>query len=347
MSDVANVMKGAQKKYGETIGGLGAKHPETPRLPIGVLPFDIASGGGIPLNRMTMVYGPESSGKTNFVLKCIAAYQKAYPDRVCVFIDIEGVLDTGWAKKLGVNVNKLVVIRPSYAEQVVDIVESLLQSEDCGLIALDSIAAMSTMQEISVGTAEKDLPATQSRAVAKLVKRCTSALSEAEKEGYCPTLLWVNQIRFKIGVMFGNPETFPGGQAQRFMAALRVRIAGKNVIDDKVSKVMPVFKRTSGVIQKWKQPICAPNFRYDMCMVPHSGYKAGECADWNVIKQYALTFEWLKKEKGGYTFRGKGPFSTHAELYDWIREKNLKPKITAAVVKELRSDPLKAAGVEK
>ena len=346
---VAGVLKAAQKKHGSGIGGRGLVLPEVERLPIGILAFDIASGGGIPLSRMSIVYGPESSGKTNFVLTCVAAFQQQYPDLVCVFIDIEQTLTTDWAETLGVNVDELVIIRPDYSEQIVDIVEDLLQSHDCGLIVLDSIAAMTTMQELS-NSAEKEAPGTQARSVSKMVRKCVTALGEAQKGGRCPTLLWVNQTRTNIGQMFGNPETLPGGLAQKFMAALQVRLAGKNISDSSVSKVMPVIKQSSGVIKKWKQPICSTNFRYQMVMLGHDDHVPGECKDWELIKLYATKFGWIKKGKGYMWQMGgqeAGPFGTHAELYAHLRAENMIEEFRDTVIEILKEDPTQGQALEK
>lgn len=338
MSDVGEVVAKAQKKHGDKIGGFGGGFPGIRRLPTGILAFDLASGGGIPLSRMTMVYGPESSGKTNFALSCVASYQRIYPDRPCTYIDIEMVTPEDWMASMGVDVPKLVLLRPDYAEQVIDIVEGLLSAENCGLVVIDSIAAMCTMQELSKD-AEGESPGTHPRAVGKLVRRCTRALGEADKAGGFPTTLWINQVRSKIGVMFGNPETMPGGHAQKFMASMRVRLAGKNVMDNTVSNAMPVLKQTSGVIQKWKCAIYSQQFRYDMVMIPHAGRCVGECIDLPIVKQYVVPFGWLQKGKGGYVFTptGAGPFKTHADFGDWLGEGDNLPAVRDLILAELSS----------
>ncbi len=182
MSTVVGTLKKAQKKHGKTIGGIGVEMPETPRLPLDILPFDLATGGGIPLNRVTILYGPESSGKTNLALKAVASYQKRYPSKVCVYIDVEQSLTTEWAETMGVDVEKLALIRPTHGEAVVDLVNELLYADDCGAIVIDSIAAIVTMPELEKD-AENQTPGMQGKIVAKLVRKCTAAFGDAQREG--------------------------------------------------------------------------------------------------------------------------------------------------------------------
>jgi len=344
MSTVGAVLKKARKKHGSTIGGIGVGMPETARLPIGILPFDLASGGGIPLNRMTIVYGPESSGKTNFALAAIASYQKRLPGKVCVYIDVEQALTSEWATKMGVNVKKLAHIRPTHGEAVVDLVNELLYSDDCGMIVIDSIAAIVTMPELNKD-AEDQTPGMQGRIVSKLVRKCTAALGDAQREGRTPTLIWINQTRQRIGMVFGNPETMPGGAGQQFMAALRVRLAGKNIIVKSVSMAMPVIKSTSVVIQKWKQPLCFTHTKYDMAMIEHKGLEIGECADWGVMKQYMKPYGLMEKSGQGFVYTPTGEvFETHLDMWEMLRKN--RDKLVKLLVKKLKENPEVMAGGE-
>ena len=135
-----------------------------------------------------------------------------------------------------------------------------------------------------------------------------------------PTLIWVNQTRQKIGVMFGNPETMPGGAGQQFMAALRIRLSGKNIVEKSVNKAMPVIKQTSAIIQKWKQPINFTHFKYDMAMIAHRGLEVGECLDWATMKTYLSAYGLMAKVGGDYVYTPTGEsFGTHLAMWEGLR----------------------------
>ena len=139
---MADFLQQLQKDHGEEIGSFGGELVEADRIPTGLFPLDLASAGGFPRGSASTIYGPESSGKTNIVLRAIAMHQLLWPDDVCVFFDIENSLRPGLGEQLGVNTDKLVVIQPNYGEQMVDMAESALLTEDCGIVAIDSLAAI-------------------------------------------------------------------------------------------------------------------------------------------------------------------------------------------------------------
>lgn len=325
MPGVLDLVGKWQNARGESAIGQGLSIPNLRRLPSGILAFDIASGGGIPMNRMTMIYGAESSGKTNLALELLLQHQRRYPDKLCVYQDIEGTLDEPWARKLGVDWDRMVLSRPDYAEEAVEEQRELLLAPDCGLIVTDSIAMLATMQEMEAD-ADAERPGTQGRAVGKLVRHTTAALKRAEKDGYCPTLVWINQTRQTIGGMPGRPQgpSIPGGNAHRFMASMRVRVWGSNVLDEGVSKAMPVRKRTTGVIEKWKCPIIETGFKYEMVTVPHRGRRHGQCNDWTTALQYAVELGiWedrgAKARGNRYALDGQD-FRTQVEAWEWLQE---------------------------
>lgn len=303
---IADVFAGIQKKHGENIGAFGWSMGAVDRVPTGLFPLDLALGGGLPRGKVTTIFGPELSNKTNIVLSAIRMHQMLWPDKVCVFISIEG-FDAPWARAMGVDVDKLLVVQPSYAEQVVDWAEKFLRSEDCGLVAIDSIAAMMTTQEAEK-SAEGFNPGANAIAVSKLCRRTGVALTDAEKEGRYPTLIYINQIRHKIGVMYGSPETTPGGFAPLFQSAIRLRVYGKNEMDNQVSTVLPVLKEVKFTLPKNKCPIIAAEGKFRMVTVAHNGWQVGECDDWNTVSAYAKTLGFLAKKegsKGGWIMLGE------------------------------------------
>jgi len=300
----AELLAGFQKDYGESIGNFGGHLIDSTRVPTGMFELDLALAGGFPRGKCTIIYGPESSGKTNIVLLAIAQHQRIWPDKTNIFFDVENSFDPTWARKMGVDVSKLIVIRPSYAEQLVDMAESLLYTEDCGIVAIDSLAALITTQE-SDSSAEKANVGGSGLVTGKLVRKTTKALGEAEKEGRQPTLIYINQIRHKIGVMFGNPETQPGGNAPQYQAALRLRVYGKNITDPKISSVMPVAKEVTFVVNKHKCPILSAAGKFTMVTLPHGGLKVGQCDDYSTIAEYLKSFGMFEKhEKKGWVIVG-------------------------------------------
>jgi len=191
----------------------------------GSLSLDIALGGvGIPRGRVTELYGPESSGKTTLALHVIAEAQRA--GGVAAFIDAEHALDTTWAKRLGVDVNSLLVSQPDTGEQALDIAEMLIASNSVDVIVVDSVAALTPKAEL-----EGEMGAThvglQARLMSQAMRKLTGIINKSKT-----ALVFINQIRMKIGVMFGNPETTPGGRALKFYSSVRIDLRRITTIKD-------------------------------------------------------------------------------------------------------------------
>ena len=183
----------------------------------GSLGLDIALGvGGLPRGRVVEIYGPESSGKTTLTLQVIAEMQKL--GGTCAFIDAEHALDTGYAQKLGVNLNDVLISQPDTGEQALEIVDSLVRSGAVDLIVVDSVAALVPRAEIE-GEMGDQLPGLQARLMSQALRKLTATI----KKTNC-MVIFINQIRMKIGVMFGSPETTTGGNALKFYASVRLDI---------------------------------------------------------------------------------------------------------------------------
>jgi len=194
-------------------------------IPTGSLSLDIALGGvGIPRGRVTEVYGPESSGKTTLALHVIASAQQA--GGVAAFIDAEHALDTTWAKRLGVDVNSMLVSQPDTGEQALDIAQMLIASNSVDVIVVDSVAALTPRVEL-----EGEMGAThvglQARLMSQAMRKLTGIIGKSKT-----ALIFINQIRMKIGVMFGNPETTPGGRALKFYSSVRIDLRRITTIKD-------------------------------------------------------------------------------------------------------------------
>lgn len=294
----ADMLKQYQKTYGEEVGNYGGTLFNAERIPTGLFELDLAMAGGFPRGKVSIIYGPESSGKTNCALLAIANHQRLWPHLTCAFFDIEHSFDPAWAKRLGVDTDKLLVIHPPYAEQAIDMIEGLLYAEDCGLIVLDSLAAMVTTSEAD-SSAEKAIVGGAALAIGKLTRKTTLALSEAVKQGRLPSLIYINQISFKVGVMFGDPETQPGGTKPRHQSAMTLRLYGKNKIDKAVSETMPVIKETKFIIRKWKCPIISASGEFDMITLPYKGLAPGMSDDFKAIRTHLEHYgQFQKGEKG-------------------------------------------------
>ena len=191
----------------------------------GSLSLDIALGGrGIPRGRVTELFGPESSGKTTLALHVIANAQRA--GGVAAFIDAEHALDTTWAKRLGVDVSSMLVSQPDTGEQALDIVEMLISSNSVDVIVVDSVAALTPKAEIEgeMGASHMGL---QARLMSQAMRKLTSVIGKSKT-----ALIFINQIRMKIGVMFGNPETTTGGRALKFYSSIRIDLRRITTIKD-------------------------------------------------------------------------------------------------------------------
>ena len=194
-------------------------------IPTGSLSLDLALGGaGIPRGRVAELFGPESSGKTTLALHVIANAQRA--GGVAAFIDAEHALDTTWAKRLGVDVSSLLVSQPDTGEQALEITEMLISSNSIDVIVVDSVAALTPKAEI-----EGEMGAThvglQARLMSQAMRKLTSIINRSKT-----SLIFINQIRMKIGVMFGNPETTPGGRALKFYTSVRIDLRRITTIKD-------------------------------------------------------------------------------------------------------------------
>ncbi|USN95188.1 MAG: recombinase RecA [Candidatus Nomurabacteria bacterium] len=207
-----------EKQFGKgSIMRLGDAHKVSIEcIPTGSLALDLALGGGLPKGRIIEVYGPESSGKTTIALHAIAEIQKT--GGTAAFIDAEHALDPAYAKKLGVNVESLLISQPDNGEQALEITETLVRSNAVDLVVVDSVAALVPRAEIEGDMGDSHM-GLQARLMSQALRKLTGVINRSKT-----TVIFINQIRMKIGVMFGNPETTTGGNALKFYASVRMDI---------------------------------------------------------------------------------------------------------------------------
>ncbi|KKU79484.1 MAG: recA protein [Candidatus Peregrinibacteria bacterium GW2011_GWA2_47_7] len=210
-----NFGKGSIMKMGES------KHLPIEVIPTGSISLDIALGGGIPRGRVVEIYGPESSGKTTLTLHIIAEVQKRGGQ--AAFIDAEHAMDPEYARRIGVDVDNLLVSQPDSGEQALDITETLVRSNAVDVIVIDSVAALTPRAEIEGDMGESHM-GLHARLMSQALRKLTGAISRSKV-----SVIFVNQIRMKIGIMFGNPETTTGGNALKFYSSVRmdIRSVGK------------------------------------------------------------------------------------------------------------------------
>ena len=244
------------KAYGEgSIMRLGDERAKVKIdvIPTGALGLDLALGvGGIPRGRVVEIYGPESSGKTTLMLHVIANAQKA--GGLAAFIDAEHALDPAYAKKLGVNLDDLLVSQPDSGEEALSICETLARSNALDVIVIDSVAALVPKAELDgeMGMATMGM---QARLMSQAMRKLTAILAKAKT-----TCVFTNQIREKVGVMFGNPETTPGGKALKFYASVRIDIRRKDAIKDAAGNAVGSHVKTKIVKNKVAPPFAEAEF---------------------------------------------------------------------------------------
>ncbi len=239
-----------EKSYGKgSIMRLGEKKVENiDVIPTQCLALDVALGvGGFPKGRIIEIYGPESSGKTTLALHAIASCQQQ--GGTAVFIDAEHALDAVYAKKLGVDIDNLYVIQPDSGEQALDNLDTLVRSNSVDIIVVDSVAALTPKAEIE-GEVGQSVIGLQARMMSQGLRRVTSVIAKAKT-----CVIFINQLREKVGVMFGNPETTPGGKALKFYASIRIDVRKGDAIKDGAEFI---GNRTKAKIVKNK---VAPPFR--------------------------------------------------------------------------------------
>ncbi len=248
-----NAMKQIEKQYGKgavmKLGDEADRHVES--SPSGSIALDVALGiGGYPKGRIIEIYGPESSGKTTFALTAIAEVQRQ--GGFAAFIDAEHALDPQYAKALGVDVDNLILSQPDTGEQALEIAEALIRSGAIGIVVVDSVAALVPEAEINGDMGDSHV-GLQARLMSQAMRKLSGIISKTNT-----IAIFINQIREKVGVMFGNPETTSGGRALKFYASVRLEVrrseqikAGNDVVGNKVNikvvknKVAPPFKQAS------------------------------------------------------------------------------------------------------
>jgi recombination protein RecA len=293
-----------------------------PGISTGALSLDLALGGkGIPRGRIVEVFGPESSGKTTIALTVAANAQKV--GGVAAFIDAEHALDPSWARKIGVNIDELLVSQPDSGEQALEICELLVRSNAVDLIVIDSVAALIPKAEIE-GEMGDAVVGLQARLMSQAMRKLTGVIARSN----C-TVIFINQIREKIGVVYGSPETTPGGRALKFYASVRLDIRRTGAIKE---GEITVGSRTRARVVKNK---VAPPFRdaeFDIMFdegVSVTGDLLDMASEINVVEKSGAWYSYGQVRLGQGRENSKKFLKENPELYDEIRLATLKKKVPA------------------
>ena len=332
LNKLKSVISNIEKSYGKgSIMMLGKKDIDSniDVYSTGSLGLDIALGiGGVPKGRVIEVYGPESSGKTTLTLHIIAEAQKM--GGTCAFIDAEHALDPGYAKKLGVNIDELLISQPDTGEQALEISDTLVKSEGIDLLVIDSVAALVPRAELE-GEMGDSLPGLQARLMSQALRKLTSSISKTNT-----MVVFINQLRMKIGVMFGSPEVTTGGNALKFYSSVRLDIRRIGAIKDK-DNIIGNQTRVKVVKNKMAPPFKMVEFDI---MYGEGISKIGEIIDLGVQADI------IDKSGAWYSYKdekiGQGRENTKQFLKDnpeMLNEIESRIRSNSDTVEELMIDP--------
>ena len=315
------VLNQIEKQYGKGAImklGSGAADINVEVIPTGCLSLDLALGvGGVPRGRIVEIYGPESSGKTTVALHIIAETQKA--GGIAAFIDAEHALDPSYASKLGVNLEDLYVSQPDTGEQALDITESLVRSGAVDILVIDSVAALTPKAEIEGDMGDQHV-GLQARLMSQALRKLTGITNKSKT-----CVIFINQLREKVGIMFGNPEVTPGGKALKFYASIRIDVRKADALKDTEGLI---GNRTKAKIVKNK---VAPPFKTaEFDIIYGKGISQEGC-----LLDLGVEFDIIQKSGAWFSYNGDKFAQGREKAKDYILEnaefkKELEEKIRAS-----------------
>jgi recombination protein RecA len=343
LSDLLNSdgFKDVAKKLGSDILFRASQEPPVKFIPTAVFPWDWATNGGFPIGRATTLYGPKSSSKTSMALRGIAQAQqmcahcwtykfdpltgeegcacKEYREPMAAFVNAEQSWDPDWATALGVDAEKVLVSKPEFGEAATDVGEYLLRSGKVDILLLDSLATLVPSKEIEE-EAGKSLVGEQARLIHKLVRKWLASQRACEREhGFKPTIIFINQIRYKIGVMFGSPETVPGGEGPGFLSSLEVRTRSEGGTKAGVKKDDTSDTESIKMAFKVTKSKVGPAFRegdYRLIVKNTEYKKKGDVADEDSVFRFGNQEGLITKKGNGWQVLGEHNFRSKEKFFE-------------------------------
>ncbi|MBR7186359.1 MAG: recombinase RecA [Clostridia bacterium] len=314
------VLAQIEKEYGKgAIMKLGASagNSDIEVIPSGCLSLDLALGiGGFPRGRMIEIYGPESSGKTTVALHAVAETQKL--GGIAAFVDAEHALDPVYAKKLGVNLDELYVSQPDTGEQALDIVDALVRSSAVDIIVVDSVAALTPKAEIEGDMGDSHV-GLQARLMSQALRKLTAIVNKSKT-----CVIFINQLREKVGVMFGNPEVTPGGKALKFYASIRIDVRKTDILKDTDG---PSGNRTRAKIVKNK---LAPPFRQaEFDIMYGEGVSQEGC-----VMDLGLQYDIIKKSGAWYSYNDSKVANGREKMRQFLKD---NPELMEEIIAKVRA----------
>jgi len=348
-----------------------------PRISTGVFLLDYATGGGIPLGRFTMLKGDEGTGKTSLALRSVLSAQRTCrfcyaaarpvmdrgglsyewehlpdcetnkkgwygpdgPALRTVYVDVEGTFENKWAKIMGVDLKKMHLSQPEYAEQAVDIIQTMMYEGVIDLVVLDSVASMAPSEELEK-SAEDDVVGTSSKLMNRAFRNWGAAMNRVGRmRGKKPTVIFINQLRHKIGVMFGNPETVPGGKHQLFAPSVVIRLGRMTPTMGKGTNPKPLVWNTRFKVEKNKVGVAHIKGEYGVAVTGHDHYLQGDVADYEVVLKYAKDTGVMVQDKKQWVYTDSNlptaSYRVQADaIADWIDDEVLYHRVKEIVLKE-------------
>lgn len=321
MADLEKIVNLLEKKYGKGAIGVASKFKgiDIKRVPTGSFSMDLEIGGGYPLGRIVELFGELSSGKTMCALKAVVEIQKL--KKKAVWVDAEGCFHDGWAKSLGVNVDELLLVRAETAEKMLDIADAVVRSKECGLLVLDSVAALMPMAEEEVAMEESEMLGDRARMMNRFIRKLHSALNMREEEvpNECLVIL-INQVRDAIG-KYGDPSTTTGGKGIGFGASIRINLRRKDWIKEGSGDK----ERVIGQLVKFRvvKNKTFPPYRdgeFDFYVEDSAtGFKKGEIDRIKEVITYGIYYNLIKQGGSFFTYDDK-KFQGKERLFEFFRE---------------------------
>jgi recombination protein RecA len=347
-------MKALVKEHQTVMAPASTFKAAIPRIPMDIVSLDLGLGGGMPAGVMHHWFGNKASGKTLTLLLMIAKAQKLCSNcyqphsescckeprpMVCGFIDVEGALDFLWAKLLGVDMDALLYSRPNVGEEAADTLEALLDSGEVDLIGVDSLAALIPASEKGKAAGDAD-PASQARLVHRMMRKATSYLNEAgNRTGRRPTVIFLNQNRMKVGVVFGNPETQAGGSGPGYAASLELKFKTPKYLEDANDPSgKPIYVTINWAVEKFKLGVGKAEGEYRVMQRATDTMRKGEVMDHHLLIDLGVRAGLIEGSGSswdcmGINYRGKSAIELKA-----MQDPALAAALRAAVLQVMLAD---------